>query len=248
MNFLDKLDALMAERGITRGGLAAETGIPYNTIVGFYTKGYKNAKLSNLRRIADFFGVSLDALCNDSLALPSGDDAKEDRLMADINALSARGRRIVENLVADLAGLEAPEEEPEKITYIREYVTPAAAGYASPAEGEDYVLVPRGADVPKTADFAVRIAGDSMEPYIADGEHVYVSRMSELEAGDVGIFFVDGDMKCKQFIEDSFGNIYLRSANRARADADTDIPASSGVTVFCFGKVLLDKRIPLPKI
>ena len=250
MNFTDKLDALMTERGITRGKLAADTGIPYNTIVGFYTKGYKNAKLSNLRRIADFFGVTLDALCNDSLPLPSADEVKQDALTAGINALSQKGREIVRNLVAGLADMEAPEadEKPEKITYIREYVTPAAAGYASPAEGEDYVLIPRGADVPKGADFAVRIAGDSMEPYVADGERVYVSRMSELEVGDVGIFFADGDMKCKQYVEDSFGNIYLKSANRARADADVDIPASSGVTVFCFGKVLLDKRIPLPKI
>lgn len=139
------------------------------------------------------------------------------------------------------------ETEPEqKIEYIREYVTPAAAGYASPAEGEDYTLVPKDKDAPKNADFAVRIAGDSMEPYIKDGSRVYVSRDIDLHDGDVGIFFVDGDMKCKQYCEDVFGNIYLFSLNRDRTDADITVMAGSGVTVFCFGRVLLPKRPPLP--
>ena len=100
---------------------------------------------------------------------------------------------------------------------------------------------------PAAADFAVRIAGDSMEPYIADGSRVYVSRMGGLAPGDVGIFFVDGDMKCKQYCEDSEGNIYLFSANRARRDADVMVSAGSGLTVVCFGKVLLGERIPLPR-
>ncbi len=86
-----------------------------------------------------------------------------------------------------------------------------------------------------------------MEPYIADGARVYVSRRNQLEDGDVGIFFVDGDMKCKQYCEDAFGNIYLFSLNRRRKDADSLIAASSGVTVVCFGKVLMDRRPPLPR-
>ena len=239
----------MAQRHMTRGRLAAETGIPYNTIVGFYTKGYKNAKLSNVRRIAAYFDVSMDDLCDDDRPLPSGEERNRNEISEKYSALSEKGRNIVDDLVKGLSCLEAPDApRVEKVIYLREYVTPAAAGYASPAEGDDYILVPRTAEVPKNADFAVRIAGDSMEPYIKDGSRVYVSRMSELNTGDVGIFFVDGDMKCKQYCEDSEGNIYLFSANRDRADADVTIAASSGVTVFCFGRVLLDKRIPLPKM
>ncbi len=197
MTFTDKLNVLMEAKGVSRGRLASDTGIPYNTIVGFYTKGYKNARLSNVRRIAEYFGVSLDALCDDGRPLPSAEDAREDDLQKRYAALSDKGRRLVGSLIDGIAGLEAPEPAARPPLFIREYVTPAAAGCASPAEGEDYVLVPRGDDVPKTADFAVRIAGDSMEPYIRDGDRVYVSRMAELADGDVGIFFADGDMKCK---------------------------------------------------
>ena len=43
-------------------------------------------------------------------------------------------------------------------------------------------------------------------------------------------------------------NVYLFSANRSRSDADVEIKASSGITLMCFGKVLLDKSIPLPEM
>ena len=70
-------------------------------------------------------------------------------------------------------------------------------------------------------------------------------RRSPIQTGDVGLFFVDGDMKCKQYVRDNYGTVYLRSLNRARADADVRIPADSGVTLCCFGKVLLDRRPPV---
>lgn len=249
MTFTQKLDYLMGRRGLTRGGLARETGIPYTTIVGFYEKGYENIRLSNAKRLAEFFGVPIEYLFDDGADFPPDTEA-EGAFTGRYSALSDRSRRIVDGVLDGLLGLEVPEEAAAfaEEEYIKEYVTPAAAGYASPAEGEDYVLIPRGADVPRRADFAVRISGDSMEPVIRDGSRVYVSRTNELEPGDVGIFFVDGDMKCKQYVEDSFGNIYLFSLNRRRADADVTILASSGVTVFCFGKVLLKKRPPLPEV
>lgn len=250
MNFTEKLNVLMDEKGLTRGSLAEKTGIPYNTIVGFYTRGYSNIKLSNLKKISTFFSIPLDVLANDDVSL---DDYFKDsdvlKINAKYNALSSKGQGLIDNMIDGLLDIENhKEDEKAKITYIREYITPAAAGYASPAEGEDYTLVERGDDVPAKADFAVRISGDSMEPYISDGSRVYVSRTNELSDGDIGIFFVDGDMKCKQFCEDSFGNIYLFSLNRNRKDADMAIPSSSGITVFCFGKVLLGKKIPLPTV
>ena len=124
--------------------------------------------------------------------------------------------------------------------------TPAAAGYASPALGDDYedYAVEKGS----AADFAVRIAGDSMEPYIHDGDVALCKRGAIIHDGDVGLFFVDGDMKCKQYCQDYSGNVYLFSANRDRSDADVTVSASSGITLMCFGKVLLDKSIPLPEM
>lgn len=239
MTFTEKLDGLMAERHLSRAGLSRASGIPYTTIIGFYEKGAENIKLSTLRRLADFFQVPVGYLAGDPAAAAAP---------AHYGELSPKGQQLVDNFIDALKAYEAPVAEAAPVTYLREYVTPAAAGYASPAEGEDYVLIPRPAEAPAGTDFAVRIAGDSMEPYIHDNDRVFVSRMSELSIGDVGIFFVDGDIKCKQYCEDHLGNVYLLSLNRARRDADVHILASSGVTLFCFGKVLLPRRPPLPNI
>ena len=244
MAITDKLDYLMGERGITRGGLAKSTGIPYTTIVGFYEKGSENIKLSNLQKLASFFGVSLEYLVNDDL---SPETLSAERFLKKYTALSQKGRSIVDGVMDGLLEMSKTEaSEHGEIIYIKEYLTPAAAGYASPAEGEDYVLVPVTEKVPRGTDYAVRIEGDSMEPYIKDGSRVFVKRTNELSDGDIGIFFVDGNMKCKQFCEDSMGNVYLFSLNRDRADADSYIPADSGICVYCFGKVLTDAKIPLP--
>ena len=98
------------------------------------------------------------------------------------------------------------------------YQSPAAAGYAAPVFGEDFDYIPVEDDVPQAAEFAVRIQGDSMAPFIGDGSVVYVNR-DPLQAGDVGIFCVDGDIFCKQYYKDPAGVVYLFSLNRARPDA-----------------------------
>lgn len=69
MNFTEKLDTLMEERRINKSILSKESGVPYTTIVGFYTKGYDKTKLSTLKKIAQYFGVTLDELVSDDMTV-----------------------------------------------------------------------------------------------------------------------------------------------------------------------------------
>ena len=111
--------------------------------------------------------------------------------------------------------------------------------------GEDFDYIAVTGEVPPGADFAVRIQGDSMEPTIHDGSIAYVNR-DPLVNGDVGIFCVDGDMLCKQYVRDRLGMVYLFSLNRDRADADVVLGPDSGRSLVCFGRVLLEKRLKIP--
>ena len=138
------------------------------------------------------------------------------------------------------------EETQARVDYIRHYLTAAAAGYAAPIEGEDYELIEKDADTPPRADFCIDISGDSMEPYIKDGERVYVQRDQSLNDLDVGIFYLDGDVYCKQYCRDYNGTVMLLSANPTREDANRYISRRSGRTLVCFGKVLLGKKLPMP--
>ena len=135
----------------------------------------------------------------------------------------------------------APEEEPRVIPLYR---SPAAAGYAAPVFGEDFDYLTVQGDVPPAAEFAVRIQGDSMEPFLRDGGVAYVNH-DPLRSGDAGIFCVDGEMFCKQYYRDPLGMVYLFSLNRKRTDADILLPPESGRSLVCLGRVMLH-TMPLP--
>ncbi len=236
------LKRLLAERRMPVGELSRAVDVPAQTLYSIIRRDNMKIDFDVLLRICAALGVPVDVFCPDGAdALPAAAPA-DWALLGKFRALDDDGRALTE-LVMDRE-LErvrrAREAAPRRIIPL--YRTPAAAGYASPALGDDYEDYAVDPDCP--ADFAVRIAGDSMEPYIADGAVVLVRR-SPIQTGDVGLFFVDGDMKCKQYVRDSYGNVYLVSLNRDRADADVRIPASSGVTLCCFGKVMLEKRPPL---
>lgn len=68
MTLTDKLDLLLKEKGLNRKEFSRQSGIPYMTIVNFYEKGTENVKLSTLKKIANFFDVSLDYIADDSVS------------------------------------------------------------------------------------------------------------------------------------------------------------------------------------
>lgn len=163
-------------------------------------------------------------------------------LTAKYNALDARGRLRVDQVLDE----EYARCTTKRIVYIRHYLVPAAAGYASPIEGEEFEEIPLPEDAPAGADFCITIRGDSMEPYIHDGQMVFVKRGAQLQEFDVGVFYVDGDVFCKQWCVDYGGTLHLLSANPKRRDANISIPHDAGRSCICFGKVLLPHRLPEP--
>lgn len=236
------LKQLLAERRMTVGELARSVSVPAQTLYSLIRRDNMKIDFDVLLRICGVLGVPVEVFCAGEGAA-AGPDAAEWALLGRYRALDAPGRALVDLVAAhelERTKAAAPDGGAGRAARIIPlYYTPAAAGYASPALGDDYEDYAVPAD--SAADFAVRIAGDSMEPVLADGA-VALVRRARIENGDVGLFFVDGDMKCKQYVRDSEGNVYLVSLNRARADADVHIPPDSGVTLCCFGKVLLDRR------
>lgn len=69
MGMIEKLDYLMAQRKMNKNILSKETGIPYTTIDGYYKRGTDNIKLSNLKKISEFFNVTLDYLVDDDISV-----------------------------------------------------------------------------------------------------------------------------------------------------------------------------------
>ena len=100
--------------------------------------------------------------------------------------------------------------------------------------------------VPYEADYAVDIQGNSMCPYINDGDMVYVKKDVNISIGDIGIFCVDGAMYCKQYYIDKDKNLVLASANPDMRHTNIVVSSDSYVSVRLCGKVLLSQKIELP--
>ena len=178
------------------------------------------------------------------------------KVARDYHGLDKWGKRVVRSVISDEQSRMAEEakfleeaEEPatKEPKVIPLYLFPAAAGYAAPAFGSDFIPLPLEKNDPQGADFAVKIQGDSMEPAFPDGSRVFCSH-DPLSDGDIGIFSVDGgEIVCKQYHYDpALGITYLFSLNRARSDADVVITASGGQHLVCLGRVIVKGRYPLP--
>lgn len=218
--------------------------------VSAYCSGQQIPRMDKLELLSRHFGVPIAALLERSGA--PGETAvtavadPDSPILSVYEALNDAGQTELLRYGRYLGDQAAYRAHAAKILQIRHYLVPAAAGYAAPIEGEDYELIERPADAPPKADFCLTIAGDSMEPYIRDGQLVYVRRDAEMREFDVGVFFVDGDVLCKQWCLDYAGTLHLLSANPRRQDANRSFPRSSGQRVVCFGKVLLPAALPRP--
>lgn len=95
MNFLEKIDRLMFDRGINRHTLAAQSGIPYTTIMGLYTKGYDKIQLSTLKRLCDYFGVSLDYLVTEDIPPAVVITHEEQSLLTTYRSMNSLGQEEV---------------------------------------------------------------------------------------------------------------------------------------------------------
>ena len=262
MNFLDKLDYLMEKMSINKSKLSQISGVPYTTINSFYKKGYENTKISTIRKIACALDVSVDYLVDDNIQdenyspktktapLYSSEAMDIARRYSGLDIYGKDTIRAVmeteENRVKEMAELDGPttKQEPKIIPL---FWSASAAGIASPILGEDFDNYELKEEDPQGAMFAVKVQGDSMEPYFPDGSIAFCNK-DPLQDGDIGVFSVDGGSVIKQHHYDGFmGMTYLFSLNRNRSDADVVIPRSTGQTLVCQGRVITRRRYPLPR-
>lgn len=78
------------------------------------------------------------------------------------------------------------------------------------------------------ANYALRVAGDSMEPRFCDGDIVLVETQPSVEIGEVGIFIYEGEAYIKEF-----GGDRLISLNPKYKDIKITDPSS----LYCKGRV-----------
>lgn len=249
--WLDNLRTMKEHSGMTTKEISKKSGIPEPTLEKLFSGATRDPKLPTMQKLVHFFGYTLDDLddtpSKTEKAPPYSGEARE---LADAydNKLDQWGRQAVRELVEtetarceEEARLMADALPPKVISL---FLEPSAAGIAAPTLGRDYEPYTLGPSDPPGAAYAVRIRGDSMEPYYPDGSIVFVNH-DALRDGEVGIFCVDGGTVCKQYHKEG-PMTFLFSLNRKRQDADIMLLPGSNRPFFCQGRVMGQRRFPVP--
>lgn len=120
-----------------------------------------------------------------------------------LQGLNAEGRTKAKEYIDLLRCSERYQEVTAEILPLRSlplYHISVSAGTGQFLDSDHYDLVQVGEEVPLAANFGVRIAGDSMEPKLRDGQVVWVHQQQTLEDGEIGIFLYEGNAYCKKLV------------------------------------------------
>ena len=113
------------------------------------------------------------------------------------------------------------------------FTTMVSAGTGNFLDGTDFEMIEVGDEVPESADFGVRITGDSMEPKYINHQIVWVHQQDYLLHGEIGIFCFNGDAFCKKLQDDEDG-LFLISLNKKYPPR----PVGENDSLTIFGKVV----------
>lgn len=263
MSLRENLLSLRLKHNMTQKELSEKLGVSTVTI-GNWERGVKQPSVEYIIKLSSVYLISSDVILG--IQTPNSSSAmerQESMLVEKYRRLDEHGRKTVDivcnmelnRIEEDLRAtrIRKSQEELDKSSlrhvqkrYIPLYSSPAAAGIAAPLEGDEFEMILADNSVPNDADYAVKISGDSMAPYINDGDMVYIKENESLIDGDVGIFCVNGSMYCKQYYKDELGGVHLLSANKDREYASVHIASDSDNSVRLCGKVL-GVHIPLPE-
>ncbi len=253
MELSSVIRGLRIKKKLTQQELSERIGVSVVT-VRCWEAGSKNPSLNGLVELASVFNVSIDSMLGLSGGQPIMVDIQSNRerkLLANYRLIDSYGKDAVDAVCsAERARMDATlskHKSTHSERYVPHFITPAAAGKPYPLEDEviEMIRVPQ-TGIESKADFAVSISGDSMIPYINDGEIVFVQHTAELQNGEIGIFEVDGETYCKHFYMSESHDITLVSANQKRQDTNVHLAADCERNFRCFGRVLLEIRPTLP--
>ena len=242
------------DAGMTIDELSESSGVPKGTLNKIIAGTTKAPTLDTMKAIAKALGKRL-ADFDDGIQVVktnNGLSAGALKLAKDYETLDSHGMAVVRvvmdeelNRMEELSNLAEmePENEPKIINI---FVNPSAAGPALGETWQDCEPYELRKEDPQGAEYAVRVQGQSMEPYFPDGSIAFINH-DQMRDGDIGIFCVDGATVIKQWHYDPvLGMTYLFSLNRKRADADVVITRNSGRSCVWQGRVITRQRFRLP--
>lgn len=132
------------------------------------------------------------------------------------------------------AKVKRRKDDFDELTVFEEAAAAGLGNYLSDTPVTHIEQYPSGM-IPAGTNYGVPISGDSMTPRFKDGSTAFVQSTPVINAGEIGIFALNGNSYIKQLIIDrENGTVHLHSLNPNYKD----IVVSESDTLYTFGRVL----------
>lgn len=210
---LEKITEFRKKKGLSLEELSAMSGVPIGTLSKISAGITKNPNLDTVKAIAHALGCTIDDFDKSSQKLLSDE---EEQVLNVYRKLSFAGKKHFVSLGTDLIAYEkeygkfiekqlsttnalgspndVSENTSDNVIFIDTYTQSASAGTGQYLDDDSFQRLGYPADrVPVNTDFAVPVAGDSMEPEYSDGDIVFVERSEDVAFGDIGLFVLNGE-------------------------------------------------------
>jgi repressor LexA len=196
---LEKINEYKKKMQLTTKELSDRSGIPISTLSKLLTGESNNPTLKNLQALANVFKCTLNDFGSpDTFGLSISSSEREQ--IRKIRKMDSYGRKAV-NAVIDIEfeRILQTESNPDRTRWVELpfQLLKASAGSGQFLDVESFETR-TFKNPPVTADFALQISGDSMEPKFSDEETVFVHQQPDLEDGQIGIFVFNGEGYIKQ--------------------------------------------------
>lgn len=231
MQMVEKIKKLIKENGYSVAAFEKQLGFGNGIISKWKTQ---SPSVDKLKLVADNLNCSVDYLLGrtDSISVDSGEYSNDEmQIIQNYRELSGEGQEYIELqlYIANKVYKQEEMTEPEIISIKYAYM-PVSAGTGIDLSEENYKTINiKSNEITRSADFAVKVSGDSMQPTYEDGDILLIESMPCINKGDIGIFVLDGEGFVKEF-----GGDRLISHN----EQYDDIMLSDHDVVMCSGKVI----------
>lgn len=243
MYWNDTLKQLREKSGKSMSSIANSLGIPKGTYAS-YEYGKREPNIEMLTKIAKFYDVSIDyILGRPNAKIPKNPideietiNEMEKNLIKEWLALDENSRRSFLEMLKKVSLKSEEKDEPtiEKAKYLLKHLSchKVSAGFGFNLNDDDNWQEAEVYEVPEvhTADFAVEVDGDSMEPIYCDGDILLVKSTPVIDRGDVGVFTLN-----------SCGYVKKLGENQLISYNDKYDPINFSVEeddITCWGKVI----------
>lgn len=191
--------------GLTIDELADKSGVPKSTINKIIGGTTKAPTLENVKAIAKALGVRLadfdsEPELADMFSITEQDIIKKYRLLDPYGKEAVDGVLDVEwRRCAELSQTASARKPDETVYYITSwFYHPMSAGTGEQAGDEQPENLRLIKEPPRGTSYVAPINGNSMEPTYHSGDKLFIHACEEIEPGQIGVFFMDGQQWVKE--------------------------------------------------